>query len=93
MKCVCVCVCVCVFRGVEERPIYSSRGQFPTNAYMEGDQVPWQPLLLEVHLDGSQARFGRPHLAASRPDLQLDGIFFDPYPYPLVHFASRPRFL
>ena len=38
---------------------------------MEGDQVPWQPLLLEVHLDGNQARFGRPHLAASRPDLLL----------------------
>ena len=40
---------------------------------MEGDQVPWQPLLLEVHLDGNQAMFGRPHLAASRPDLLLDG--------------------
>ena len=33
------------------------------------------------------------HLAASRPDLLLDGIFFDPYPYPLVHLAWRPRFL
>ena len=53
MKCVCV-------EGVEERPIYGSRGRFPTNAHMEGGQVPWQPLLLEVHLDGNQARFGRP---------------------------------
>ena len=26
---------------------------------MEGNQVPWQLLLLEMHLDGSQARFGR----------------------------------
>ena len=93
MKCVCVCVCVCVLRGVEERPIYSSRSRFPANAHMEGDQVPWQPLLLEVHLDENQARFGRPHLAASRPDLLLDGIFFDPYPYPLVHLVWRPRFL
>jgi len=33
-----------------------------------------QPLLLEVHLDGNQARFGRPHLVASRPDLLLDGM-------------------
>ena len=62
MKCVCV-------EGVEERPIYSSRGRFPANTHVEGDQVPWQPLLLqvpwqplllEVHLDGNQARFGRP---------------------------------
>ena len=101
MMCVCVCVC---FEGVEERPIYSSRGRFPTNAHMEGNQVPWQPLLLEVHLDRNQARFGRPrgsvdlggrptHLAASRPDLLLDGIFFDPYPYPLVHLVWRPRIL
>ena len=56
--------CVCVLRGVEERPIYSSRGWFPTNAHMEGDQVPWQPLLLKVHLDGNQARFGRPRRSA-----------------------------
>ena len=59
------CVCVCVFRGVEERPIYSSRGRFPANAHMEGDQVPWQPVLLEVHLDGNQARFGRPRGSAN----------------------------
>ena len=69
----CVCVCVCVLRGVEERPIYSSRGRFPANAHMEGDQVPWQPLLLEVHLDRNQARFGRPHLAGPRPYSPLVG--------------------
>ena len=78
------CVCVCVLRGVERGSIYSSRGRFPANAHMEGDQVPWQPLLLEVRLDGNQT---------SRPDLLLDGIFFDPYPSPLVHLAWRPRFL
>ena len=55
--------CVCVLRGVRGGPIYTSGGRFPANAHMEGDQVPWQPLLLEVHLDGNQARFGRPHLA------------------------------
>ena len=58
------CVCVCVLRGVRGGPIYSSRGRFPANAHMEGDQVPWQPLLLEVHLDGNQARFGRPRGSA-----------------------------
>ena len=46
--------CVCVLRRVRGGPICSSRGQFPANAYMEGDQVPWQPLLLEVHLDGTR---------------------------------------
>ena len=51
---------VCVLRGVERGPIYSSRGRFPANAHMEGDQMPWQLLLLEVHLDGNQARFSRP---------------------------------
>ena len=56
MKCVCVCVCV---EGVERGPIYSSIGRFPPNARMEGDQVPWPRLLLEVHLDGSQSRFGQ----------------------------------
>jgi hypothetical protein len=60
-----------VLRGVEERPIYSSRGRFPPNAHMEGDQVPWQLLLLEVHLDGRQARFGRPQGSAD-PTWQAD---------------------
>ena len=64
MKCVCVCVCVCVLRGVGRGPIYSSRGRFPANAHMEGVQVPWQLLLLEVHLDRNQARFGRPRGSA-----------------------------
>ena len=57
-----MCVCVCV-EGVDERPIYTSGGQFPANAHMEGDQVPWQLLLLEMHLDGRQGKFGRPPLA------------------------------
>ena len=61
----CVCVCVCVLRGVERGPIYSSRGRFSANAHMEGDQVPWQLLLLEVHLDGKQARFGLPRGSAN----------------------------
>ena len=68
MKCVCVCV-----EGGGEGPIYSSRGRFPANAHMEGDQVPWQLLLLKMHLDGNQARFGRPHLAAPWPDPLLSG--------------------
>jgi len=55
---------VCVLRGVERGPIYSSKGRFPLNTRMEGDQVLWPRLLLEVHLDGSQARFSRtPSLA------------------------------
>ena len=65
--------CVCVLRGVERGPIYSSRGQFPANAHIEGDQVPWQLLLLEVHLDGNPSRFGRPHLVAPWPDPLLSG--------------------
>ena len=64
MKCVCVCVCV---EGVERDPIYTSRGRFPANAHMEGDQVPWQPLLLEVLLDRNQARFGGPRGSADPP--------------------------
>ena len=56
-------MCVCVERGVRG-PIYSSRGRFPPNACMEGDQVPWPRLLLEMHLDGRLARFGRPTGAA-----------------------------
>ena len=59
MKCVCVCV-----EGVDERPIYTSGGQFPANAHMEGDQETWGRLLLEMHLDGRPARFGRPRGSA-----------------------------
>ena len=40
-------------------PIYTSGGWFPANAHMEGDQVTWPRLLLEMHLDGRQGRFGR----------------------------------
>jgi hypothetical protein len=65
--------CVCVLRGVEERPIYSSRGRFPPNARMEDDQVPWQLLLLEMHLDRSQARFGRPLVVLPQVSLPLAG--------------------
>ena len=68
---------VCVLRGVEERPIYSSRGRFPANAHMEGDQVLWQPLL-EVHLDENQARFGQPMGPADRPHLEAT------HAYPLL---------
>ena len=70
---------VCVLRGVERGPIYSSKGRFPPNAYMECDQEPWQLLLLEMHLDTLQARFGRPprvgqpHLSAIRADPLLGG--------------------
>ena len=46
---------MCVEGGGGRGPIYSSRGRFPANAHMEGDQVLWQPLL-EVHLNGNQAR-------------------------------------
>ena len=53
-----VCACVCIERG-EGDPIYTSGGRFPANAHMEGDQETWQLLLLEVHLDGRQGRFGR----------------------------------
>ena len=42
---------------------------------MEGDQVPWQPLLLEVHLDENQARFGRPRGSAD-PTWQPLGLIF-----------------
>ena len=74
---------MCVLRWEREALFIALEVGFTANAHMEGDQVPWQPLLLEVHLGGNQARLGRPHLAASQPDLLLDGIFFDPYPYPL----------
>ena len=42
---------------------------------MEGDQVPWQLLLLEVHLDGNQAMFGRPRGAADTAWRPLSLIF------------------
>ena len=88
--------CVCLREG---GPIYSSRGRFPSNAHMEGDQVPWAatPPRSAPGREPGQVQptrgVGQPHLAASRPDLLLDGIFFDSYPYPLVHLAWRPRFL
>jgi hypothetical protein len=44
---------------VEERPIYSAGGRFPPNAYMEGDQVPLQLLLLEMYLDWNLFKFDR----------------------------------
>ena len=59
--------CVCVLRGVEGRPIYTSGGWFPANAHMEGDQVPWPRLLLEMHLDRRQGRFGRTWGSADPP--------------------------
>ena len=74
---------MCVLRGVERGPIYSSRGRFPANAHMEGDQVPWKPLLLEVHLDGNQARFGRPRGLAD-PTWQPLGLIFYWMVYSLI---------
>ena len=61
---------VCVEGG---DPIYSSRGRFPPNTHMEGDQVPWQLLLPEMHLDTLQARFGRPHLSAYQKRMRTRG--------------------
>ena len=74
---------VCVEGGGGRGPIYSSRGRFPANAHMEGDQVPWQPLLLEVHLDGNQARFGRPRGSAD-PTWQPLGLIFCWMVYSLI---------
>ena len=78
MKCVCVCVCV---EGVEERPIYSSRGQFLSNARMEADQVPWQLLLLEVHLararPGSSDSGVQPTLGGAPPGVCSSGRLID----------------
>ena len=46
------------------------------------DQIIYHPA--EDQSERLPGGFGQPHLAASRPDLLLDGIFFDPYPYLLV---------
>ena len=86
MKCVCL-------EGGERGPIYCSRGRFPANAHMKGDQVPWQPLLLEMHLDRSQARFGRPHLAGPHPYPSLAGWHVGPDIFPCMHYAWRARLL
>ena len=51
-------LCVCVLNERKWGPIYTVGGRFPANASMEGDQVPWPRLLLEMHLDGTVARFG-----------------------------------
>ena len=56
-------MCVCE-RGVRGGPIYTSGGRFPPNARMEGNQETWGRLLLEMHLDGRPARFGRPRGSA-----------------------------
>ena len=45
-------VCVCVEGGGD--PIYNSRGRFPPNTCVEGDQETWVRLL-EMHLDGRSA--------------------------------------
>ena len=62
--------CVCVERG-ERGPIYTSGGRFPPNARMEDDQETWGRLLLEMHLDGRPARFGRPRGSAGLTWLPL----------------------
>ena len=72
-----------MLRGVEERPIYSSIGRFPANTHMEGDHVLWQPLLLEVHLNGNQARFGRPRGSAD-PTWKPLGLIFCWMVYSLI---------
>ena len=59
-----VCVCLVRGEGVWRGPIYSLGGRFLPYARMESNQVPWQLLLLEEHLDGIQARFGRPRGSA-----------------------------
>ena len=70
------CVCVCVLRGWWRGLFILVGGQFPANAHMEGDQVPWQLLLLEMHLDGRQGKFGRTRGSADLPG--------DPRPHPLL---------
>ena len=64
-------MCVCVLRGVRGGPIYTSGGRFPPNARMEGNQETWGRLLLEMHLDGRPARFGRPRGSAGPTWLPL----------------------
>jgi len=90
--------CVCVLRGVEGRPIYTSGGWFPANAHMEGDQVPWPWLLLEMHLDGRQGRFGRTWGSADppsapRPYPPLASWQVGPCVFPYVHYAWRAHLL
>ena len=52
--------------GVRGGPVYTSGGRFPPNACMEGNQETWGRLLLEMHLDGRPANFGRPRGSAGR---------------------------
>ena len=68
--------CVCV--GGESGPIYSSRGRFPANARMEGDQVPWGDSSSKCTWTGARPGsaaqgVGRPHLAGPRPYPPLAG--------------------
>ena len=55
---------MCVLRWEREALFIALEVGFTANAHMEGDQVPWQPLLLEMHLDRNQARFDRPRGSA-----------------------------
>ena len=57
---------MCVREKGERGPIYTSGGRFPPNARMEGDQETLGRLLLEMHLDVLQARFGR-HRGSAGP--------------------------
>ena len=73
---------MCVLRGGEALFILLG-GRFLANAHMEGDQVPWQPLLLEVHFDGNQARFSQPRGLAN-PTWQPLGLIFCWMVYSLI---------
>ena len=89
-------MCVCVLRGVRGGPIDTSGGRFPPNACMEGDQETWGRLLLEMHLDGRQGRFGRtwgpadptlaPLILLWQADRWVSGKAPDHLPY--VHLAG-----
>ena len=73
---------VCVVRGGEGRgPIYSARGRFPLKAHMEDNQVPWQLLLLEVHLararPGSSDSGVQPTLGGAPPGVCSSGRLID----------------
>ena len=72
---------MCVLRGGERPYLYYL--EVAANAHMEGDQVPWQPILLEVHLDGNQARFGRPRGSAD-PTWQPLGLIVCRMVYSLI---------